>query len=285
MHVRAERGRDRLHDHPPLPRPMRLVPILLALVVAGCDSAEDAPIRLDAGTRTTYAYTLVNDHATGPDTLLAHSVIQEVRATDATVAGERGLTHVVVTSEPSLGLGETHVWYRVHADRLDEVAYGPYQGPQTPLRTAAPDPTLPVLAARALAARGVHLDGARGGYDSTLVRPTPRRVVEYPLREGRTWTHFALSPDEFDFRSTRTALTPRTVQTPAGARRCHDVRTDLFIDGERLDDIEWTECHDADGVVEARLVYYSEDEAGQPIVTREHRLRTRVETPFLMQRR
>lgn len=251
------------------------------LTVTACDSASDLPIRLDAGTRTTYAYTFTSQVEGGPEEAFdAYDVVQEVRATNATVAGQQGLTHLVFTADPSSGLGEMHMWYRVSEQSLDEVAYGSQiGGPQTPLRTAALDPTLPVTVARALAARGLHADGARGSSDSTTVRDTPRRVVEYPLSEGRTWRHWMLSSTENDLHSTRTVLGARTVETPEGARRCSDIRTDLFNGPDRLNDLDWTECHDADGVVEARLTYRTMDETGAPMVVREYRVRTRVETP------
>lgn len=251
---------------------MRLAALCLALALAGCDSAEDLPIRLAPGTQTTYRYTLTQQRNGVPDeTLAAFDVVQDVRADGQTVAGETGLTHVVVQDGvPGSG---THVWYRVSQDRLDEVAYRVGTGPSAPLRTGALDPTLPVPVSRLLAARRGAMPG---GQDSTLVRQTPRRVLEYPLTEGRTWLHFEFG---FAFRSTRTVLGARTVETPEGARDCQVVRTDLFFDGVRDEWIDWEECHDADGVVEALVTYRQPGDDGEPVAIREHRLRTRVQTP------
>ncbi len=229
---------------------------LAALVaVAACDSESPDAVALPLGSAMTYRSETVQS-STGDSVGFSYETVQRVVATDQTVQGERGLTAVEITSPQWPGQVD-RIWYRVGSDRLDEVAYA-VSGMFTPLRqpvSAGFDGSgLPRLVAAHVAARlaaGRSAGPAEVADDSVRVRTPPRLVFEYPLEEGRTWTHFDLNAEDmgFDFRSTRTVGAERTVATPEGDRTCRDVRTVLYFGGVEDETFDWLDCVDADGLV------------------------------------
>lgn len=275
-----------------LSRARRTVPYAAALLtlvaVAACDSQAPDAVALAVGTRTAYRSETFQVDADGRDSLLLfhYDTTQRVVATDQTVQGQRGLTEVHITSSHAPGQTD-RMWYRVGRDRLEDVAYA-VSGLFTPLRQPAPSAFdgsgLPPLVAAHVAARlaaGRSAGPAGTADDSVRVRTPPRLVFEYPLEEGRTWTHFDLVAEgqDFDFRSTRTVLGERTVRTPEGERSCRDVRTVLFFDGEADDAFDWVDCVDADGLVERTIrgEQIGGPEDPEPVVVVERSVRVSVD--------
>lgn len=265
-----------------LPRLSPVALLVASLALAACASDDGMRVVLVPGTTATYSTEVTQSVAGRPDSLIyTATATQRVLADRQTVQGQRGLTEVAVDfTEGGRPLGTSRVWYRADDERLSDIAYAdgvlllPLRS-ATAVAFAAPSGTLPILLQRRLA------DHARVGGDSVTVRRTPRIVAQYPLEAGRTWLHFDLGDEGYDFRSTRTVLGQETVATPAGDRVCWQIRSVLAFAGAPEDTFDWVDCLDADGLVLRvfRSRFQGTTQTGDPIgevVQTERTVRTGV---------